>query len=80
MDISFTGISIFVHDSIPAGSICMVAFDPQLNGKSTPINLPAKAVYSSLGSKGFRIGFQFVRLNDSHIAFLKECLGTPPSS
>jgi hypothetical protein len=80
VDISLTGIGVIIPDAIPAGSVVTIGFDPLLNGKSTPISLPAKAVYSSLGSKGFRIGFQFVRLNDSQTAALEGLLSSPLAS
>ncbi len=81
VDISFTGISVVVPDPIPAGSMCTIAFDVMIKGKTTPVALPAKVAYNVLmGSRGFRIGFQFARLSDSHIACLKELMGTHMAS
>lgn len=75
VDISLSGISLMLGESLPAGESCVVAFETPVNGNMKRVIASVKAVYSICGADGFRVGFQFVNLDMANTAIINSIAG-----
>jgi hypothetical protein len=74
IDVSMAGISLMLDEPIPLARQCTVNLDATVNGKSVKISVPAKAVYCSVGSAGFRAGMQFAPLSEAVAKQVRQLL------
>lgn len=61
IDVSETGLCVTLTDSLPAGTVCMVAFElPDKAGNRKRLQSKARVVHSVLssGTEGFKVGMQ----------------------
>lgn len=72
IDISTSGISVMLEDSLAAGESCVIAFEAPIRGTIRKVMASAKAVYSICGADGFRTGFQFVQLDAANTSIINE--------
>lgn len=64
LDISQSGVCIFVPEQLRPGQACVITLETTVNGKPSPLVASAKVIYSTLsGTDGFRTGMQFVQLD-----------------
>lgn len=75
MDVSLTGVCLFLTEQLVVGQACTIAFEAQLNGKMRQISASAKVIYSILsGTDGFRTGMQFVEIDAENNKTLAELM------
>lgn len=73
MDISIGGASIMVPEALPLNASCLVGLEPSINGKLVRLVLKARVAYCScIGTEGFRIGFQFLQLDEAAMRTLRQ--------
>ncbi len=76
VDVSVSGISLLLEQSLPSGQSCVVAFETPVRGTLRRIIASAKVVYSVCGADGFRLGFQFVQLDAGNTALITEIVNS----
>lgn len=75
IDVSLDGLCLLVPEQLPVGKVCDVGFEAPLNGKMVRVIGAAQVIYCILsGTEGFRIGFQFVRLDAANNKTLAELM------
>ena len=67
-----------IAERVDFGEFCVVKCDVAIAGAARQFGAVAKAVYcAAAGTEGFRVGFQFVRLDESNTALLNEIMNQP---
>ena len=65
-DVSIGGLCVMSSRSLPDGVDVIVKFELPLRGKFQKMALPARIVNSVLTGDGYRIGLQFVELDENN--------------
>jgi len=69
IDLAPGGICIGISMPLKSGQRCALNFDVVMNGKYQKVTVVAKVTYSVCGgSDGFKVGFQFVDINETGAA------------
>lgn len=72
IDISPGGMSVETDRQLPAGQRCRVSFDIFLNGKKNKAAAAAKTIYSIYGSGSFKIGLQFIDIDEQSASVIEK--------
>jgi c-di-GMP-binding flagellar brake protein YcgR len=76
LDISMSGMSIFLESPLAAGEQCVIAFETPVNGNLKRVMASAKVVYNIFSSSdGFRHGLQFVQLDAANTSIIGQIIG-----
>ena len=62
-DIGAQGISMTVGRPMQTGQLGQLGFDLLVDGRTVPIRVRTKVMYSILGGDEFKVGFQFLNLD-----------------
>jgi c-di-GMP-binding flagellar brake protein YcgR len=75
LDVSLSGLSVYVVEQLRVGQACMIAFEARLQGETRQVTASAKVVYSILaGTDGFRTGLQFADIDAANNRTLAELM------
>ena len=75
IDISMSGISLMLDESIGIAQQCSIAFEAPAGGRVVKIAVTAKSLYCTcVGTSGFRVGFQFDQKNEATFKTIRQLL------
>jgi c-di-GMP-binding flagellar brake protein YcgR len=74
VDISLGGVCLLLPEFVDFGQFCVVKFEVLIGGSAKQFSAVAKSVYCARAAEGFRVGFQFFRLDESNTALLNQVL------
>jgi len=62
-DLGAQGVSVTVARPMQAGQLGQVGFDLLIDGRTVPIRVRTKVMYSILSGDEYKVGFQFLHLD-----------------
>lgn len=75
-DLAPGGACLIAPEPLPVGVMCLIGFEVPLNGRYRKVNMLAKVSYSTCcGLEGFRIGIQFIEIDETSAAVIGEFMG-----
>ncbi|MCG2583253.1 PilZ domain-containing protein [Massilia sp. TS11] len=75
LDVSSTGISLLVGQSLPFHEPWTISFDMFVEGQPHAVSLLAEVQQMIVGSDGVRIGFQFKRMSMASMIAISRYVG-----
>ena len=74
-DVGTDGISIFIEESLPIGTKCLISFEIPMGGKLRKVVMVVKVKYCTCcGLDGFRIGMERVEIEKSSAETVEKFL------